>query len=269
MLLARRTALAAPGAAVDARAEASAVVAPARALAAYRRVCGFGPPGAALPITYPHALASPLHLALVAGRGFPVRPLGLVHVRNTIRALRPIPARAALDLVCTLRGPRETGRGQEFDLDTEVRVDGAAAWTETAVVLARRAGRAARPPAPATPPPGRPVARWELPAGLGRRYAAASGDWNPIHLSAATARVFGFRRAIAHGMWSLARVAAELRLGEEDVLLDVAFKLPVLLPAAVTLLAARDGATTGFALADADGVRPHLVGTAGPLGRGA
>lgn len=49
------------------------------------------------------------------------------------------------------------------------------------------------------------------PANTGRRYARLSGDANPIHLSAVSARLFGFRHPIAHGMWSLGKVMAELQ----------------------------------------------------------
>ena len=45
---------------------------------------------------------------------------------------------------------------------------------------------------------------------IGRRYGAVSGDRNPIHLYPLTARLFGFRRAIAHGMWTKARCLAAL-----------------------------------------------------------
>jgi hypothetical protein len=47
-------------------------------------------------------------------------------------------------------------------------------------------------------------------AGIGRRYGLVSGDVNPIHLSALTARILGFKRAIAHGMWTSARALATL-----------------------------------------------------------
>jgi hypothetical protein len=40
------------------------------------------------------------------------------------------------------------------------------------------------------------------PADIGRRYGAVSGDRNPIHLTAVTAKLFGFQQAIAHGMWT-------------------------------------------------------------------
>lgn len=265
LLAARRPRLAPPGARVAEAAEARGVSAPARALAAYRRACGLAADARVLPLAYPHALASPLHLALLARSAFPVRALGVVHVSNAIRSLRPIAEVAPLDLRCTLEGPRETERGQEFDLVTEARADGALAWSETAVLLARRPGAGRRPPAPSAPePPGTPLARWSLPAGLGRRYAAASGDWNPIHLSAATARPFGFPRAIAHGMWSLARCLAELAPPPGPVAVEAAFKLPVPLPGEVTLFAWREGAATRFALRDRDGARPHVAGVVRP-----
>ena len=45
----------------------------------------------------------------------------------------------------------------------------------------------------------------------GRSYAASSGDYNPWHLYGATAKLFGFRKAIAHGMWSLSKSLALLQ----------------------------------------------------------
>ena len=45
-------------------------------------------------------------------------------------------------------------------------------------------------------PPGGP--QWRLSGDLGRRYAAVSGDHNPIHLYPLTAKALGFPRQIAH-----------------------------------------------------------------------
>jgi acyl dehydratase len=90
-----------------------------------------------------------------------------------------------------------------------------------------------------------------------------SGDWNPIHLAPLSARLFGFERAIVHGMWSLGRIAAELgpRVAASAVELSAAFKLPVLLPAAVTLRSWPEGGGLGFALRDGAGVKPHVTGS--------
>ena len=79
-----------------------------------------------------------------------------------------------------------------------------------------------------------------MPGDIGRRYAAVSGDRNPIHLHALTAQAFGFPSAIAHGMWLKARTLASLEGRLPDAYTaDVAFKLPVLLPSTVSIAAGR------------------------------
>ncbi|MFO1427624.1 MAG: MaoC/PaaZ C-terminal domain-containing protein [Steroidobacteraceae bacterium] len=91
-----------------------------------------------------------------------------------------------------------------------------------------------------------------------------SGDVNPIHLADVTARAFGFKAAIAHGMWSLARCAAELDAAlpaDGARALEVAFKLPILLPAWVLLQSWPVTGGVGFALRDSQGERPHLEGS--------
>ena len=61
-----------------------------------------------------------------------------------------------------------------------------------------------------------------------------SGDRNPIHLHGLAARLFGQKGAIAHGMWTKARCLAALQGHLPDAFtVEVAFKLPVLLPAKV------------------------------------
>jgi acyl dehydratase len=105
--------------------------------------------------------------------------------------------------------------------------------------------------------------RWQLAAQLGRDYARVSGDFNPIHLTALSAKVFGFSRAIAHGMWSLARTAAVLQPPKPlaAAQLDGEFKLPMLLPGEATLWSASPGlAERAFEVRDAAGAKPHLRG---------
>ena len=82
---------------------------------------------------------------------------------------------------------------------------------------------------------------WKLGEGTGREYAAVSGDWNPIHVHALTARPLGFPTAIAHGMYSYARVLAALgpRLPEGGLTSRVWFRKPVRLPSTVRLRTAR------------------------------
>jgi acyl dehydratase len=112
-------------------------------------------------------------------------------------------------------------------------------------------------------PPG--ATSWRLGADLGRRYAAVSGDVNPIHLYRLAAKAFGFPRQIAHGMWSTARCLAALQPRLPDTFeLTVSLRKPVLLPGTVSFGARADGDGWVFGLRDAKEDRLHLVGTARP-----
>ena len=85
-------------------------------------------------------------------------------------------------------------------------------------------------------------AEWRLGGDLGRRYAAVSGDRNPIHMHALTAKPLGFPAAIAHGMWTKARCLAALESRLPDAFaVDVRFRKPILLPARVEFASADRG----------------------------
>ena len=81
---------------------------------------------------------------------------------------------------------------------------------------------------------------------LGRRYGSVSGDLNPIHVHPLTARLFGFKSAIAHGMWTKARCLGALQARLPDAFtVEVAFKKPIFLPGKVEFCEA-DGPGEAF-----------------------
>jgi acyl dehydratase len=251
---------------------------------AYRAVCG-GEPSDVLPAAYPHVLAMPVQLALMSSSAFPVRIMGLVHLRNHIEQRRPLRVGEAGRLRVWIDGHRETNVGQEFDVNTSVEIDGQAVWQETCVFMARRmtrnttkrySGRIAAGegiPAPdaesvqPTSPDTVRTSTFEADDGIGWRYARVSSDFNPIHLSKVGARMFGFNQPIAHGMWSLARCLAALDsetfAGSKRV--DVVFKRPVLIPAPLTLETWHTADGAGFALKGSDRGKMHVAGSVVPL----
>jgi len=101
-----------------------------------------------------------------------------------------------------------------------------------------------------------------VPENIGRKYGAVSGDRNPIHLHALSAKAFGFPRAIAHGMWLKARTLASLggRLPDAYTV-EVAFKTPVLLPSALAIATERHGDGWILDVRAARSGKPHLIGT--------
>lgn len=235
-------------------------------LAAYAEVCGCGLRDA-LPATYPHVLAFPLHMALMTDETFPFAPMGIVHVANRIEQHRPVSSSETLDLRVRAADLRPHPKGRQFDIVTEALVDGETVWREVSTMLRRGsgAGPAADGAEQAAPPAG--ATRWRLPGDLGRRYAGISGDRNPIHLYGVTAKAFGFPRQIAHGMWSKARCLAALQPRLPDGFeVAVDFKKPVLLPATVSFGAEQHApGTTTWGLRDAARGTLHLVGTTRPL----
>lgn len=214
-------------------------------LARYARVCGFALADT-LPPTYLHVLAFPLQVELMAGRGFPLPLAGMVHVANEIRAVRPVRVDERFELVVWAQDLREHAKGAQVDLHGQVSVDGEVVWHGRSTYLARGhqapPGGSTLPPDPATRPtapelPERPSSVVRVAADTGRRYAAVSGDVNPIHLNPLAAKAFGFPRAIAHGMWTHARSLAALegRLPATPFVVRAEFARPVLLPTTVAL----------------------------------
>src|SRR5699024_7533951 len=108
-------------------------------------------------------------------------------------------------------------------------------------------------------------AQWHLGADTGRRYAEVSGDRNPIHLGSVPAKLFGFQRAIAHGMYTAARALSPSGVehgaaGTDAFTWDVTFGRAVLLPGRVAFaVRAAEGETGAAGGAGTDG---------GPGGRG-
>ncbi|HLR85234.1 MAG TPA: MaoC/PaaZ C-terminal domain-containing protein [Nocardioidaceae bacterium] len=230
-------------------------------LAAYADVCGF-PLRNALPVTYPHMAAFGLQMALMTDASFPFAPMGLVHLTNSITQYVPIDVTDEYALTVQAANLRPHPRGRLVDLVSRATVDGTLVWEETSSYLAR--GRRDDSVAVDSPvsdvevPTGSTL--WKLRGDLGRRYGAVSGDRNPIHLYALSAKAFGFPRQIAHGLWTKARclAALESRL-DEAYRVDVEFKKPILLPGSV-VFASRFADDVTFGVTSTDGASTHLVG---------
>lgn len=235
-------------------------------VAAYSEVCGFGL-AQQVPATYPHVLAFPLHMAVMTDGAFPFAPMGMVHLENRIVQHRPLGTDEVLDLRVRPTNLRPHAKGQQFDIVSEARVGDEVVWEDLSTFLRRGRSSGSGEPsdlADLVAPAG--ATRWRLSGDLGRRYAAVSGDRNPIHLYGLTAKAFGFPRQIAHGMWSKARCLAALAPRLPDAFeISVALKKPVLLPTTVSFGAVQEGDTWVFGLGDAKRDIPHLVGSASPL----
>jgi hypothetical protein len=233
------------------------LVVDAEHLAAYNKVCGFRLTDE-LPVTYPHILSFPLQVKLMTDGDFPFPLVGSVHLANRITQHRPLRADQPIALKVHVDNLRDHAKGKQFDMISEATSGGAVVWESVSTYLRRGGGSGGSSEKEIVAR--QPRAVWRVPEDIGRRYAEVSGDRNPIHTHALTARLLGFPRAIAHGMWTKARCLAafEGRLPDAYTV-DVRFKAPVLLPAKVGFYAAQQD-DWQFELFDARSGKPHLSG---------
>jgi acyl dehydratase len=255
------------------------VRAEAEKVAAYARVCGFTLRDS-LPPTYPHILAFPLHMAVMADGSFPFGAVGLVHIENGIVQHRPIGLVEELSLRVRPTKLPPHPRGRSCALVTEARAGSETVWESTSTFLRRGGGGDAKPERGSDGEEGNARSamssadaselvgasgEWRLPGDLGRRYGAVSGDRNPIHMHSLTAKPLGFPGAIAHGMWTKARclAALESRL-PDNFSVDVRFRKPIVLPARVEFASTPEGEEIAFTVRDAKRQTPHLDGLLRP-----
>jgi acyl dehydratase len=236
-------------------------------LDAYRKVCGFADNGL-LPPTYPHVLAFALQMQLLTAKAFPFPLLGLIHLSNRIRVLRPMGGVNRVRVSVQVQNLQPHAKGATFDVVTTLDDQLGPLWEAESQMLCRGVKLDGEPVEEVLDStlPLTEVTHWKAPSDIGRQYAKVSGDYNPIHLSAASAKLFGFPSAIAHGLWNKARTLAALadHLPAANVEIHVQFKKPVRLPSEVTLLASAAGSSGDLQLLGTGGIE-HMKGHWRPL----
>jgi hypothetical protein len=224
----------------------------------YCRLCEI-PFGDEVPVTYPHNVVFRLALQLMTDRSFPLPAMGMVHIENRITQDRPLRWQEWPTVRVRADDLRPHDKGTQFDVLAEATVGEERVWRSRSTYLRREGGGGGGKKDEGEKP--EPDAVWDVPGDIGRRFAAVSGDRNPIHMHPVPARLFGMPGAIAHGMWQLGRclgaLAAEL---PDAVTVEARFKTPLKIPGRVEFAAWPENGGKAFALHDADSTKPHLTG---------
>ncbi|KAI8820796.1 uncharacterized protein EV422DRAFT_63644 [Fimicolochytrium jonesii] len=204
-----------------------------------------------LPPFYLNAVAGFLQVLFLSHPDFPYAALGALNVRNRITVYRHLTVRECtgaegLEAVCKLTEIRAARRGTELDQLISVFLDGVLVWdcVFTILVLGKSGASASKGPSepesnrekeagPASLTITHPI---PLPPTTGVAYAKLAYDFNPIHIHPSTARLFGFKSNIAHGLYVAAAAAAyipDASTLELPARYHVQFKSPVMLPSSV------------------------------------
>ncbi|PRY12601.1 MaoC family dehydratase [Kineococcus rhizosphaerae] len=229
-------------------------------LARFCRLTGF-PVRDTVPLPFPQVVGFPHQIDLMVREAFPFTVAGVLHLGQEIAQSRALGVGEEFDLAVRAVGMHAHRRGATVDLLTELSAAGEVVWTGRSRYLARGVRWPGKPvEAPKLPAPEGEGTLWRVPADTGRRYAAVSGDRNPVHLSPVTARAFGFGRAIAHGMWTASRALADLAGPAPDsARYEVQFGAPLFLSSSVRHVARRTEDGWAGAVRSRDGQRVHLA----------
>jgi MaoC like domain len=229
-------------------------------LKAYNEVCGFKNNGY-IPAIYLTVLSQSLQMHMMTSEAFPFPILGLVHIRNQVKQYRKVGVNETLTLSCKFGELQPHDKGVQFDFITTVKVGDEVVVEALTTYLSRQKtnAKAAAKPAESQAPEYKLNNEWSISENTGRRYAMTSGDFNLIHIHAVTAKAFGFKQAIAHGMWSKAKALANLSLPDAYEA-DVWFKLPMYLPSKVEFLTAQAANDTDFLIRNSKNQKPHVTG---------
>ena len=205
------------------------------------------------------AFSEPAMLLLLSHHKSPIRPLGAVNVTNRFEVLRhdicsvEVLLKAKFAVVATfVRQARKVKRGLEIDVVVEiVSFDEDVVFRQVFTMLQFMTFKT-KPSAPAQKADELSAdmfARGEsrafgMSAGSPRKWAAICKDYNPIHMSALTAKMFGFRSTIAHGNHTLAIALRRLEnyddisvyTEDKPFSMEVHFRRPIVLPATLRAL---------------------------------
>jgi hypothetical protein len=237
----------------------------AEKIQAYRELCGIGNDGN-LPLLYPHVFTSSMHIHLITDKRFPASALGAVHSRMHIVQHEPIPESQKVDLHCRISDARTLKAGLETDITTTLCVEDKCLWESVSTYIFR--GRKFGKPGDQHPwahfeELGEPTleAEWKVPVDMGKRYAKITGDYNPIHVSRFAAKLFGFKRDIVHGMWSLCRCLAHIPdfSYDQPTRIDASFKGPIFMDSGCTMKGCETDGGYRFDLYNKGNSRPSIV----------
>lgn len=229
----------------------------------YNKVCGFTD-SRYVPATFLQAKLLTLQTLLLTAPEMPFPLLGMVHLANSFKQLRPMEVSEDFRVHCKTGNLIAHNKGQAIEITSIIEVSGQRIFEANSIYLCKMKqegiGNVLEWRQPELPE-NSIKASWHLDSNLGLQYAQASGDFNPIHLHPLSAKLFGFNRHIIHGMWTLAKVLSSLQNRINDAYeLTANFKTPVYLPNDIIFRHIKTDAGFDFDVVNKTQEQPHVKG---------
>lgn len=212
----------------------------------YNAICGL--PHDVLPLPFLFVATQPAQLLLLTHPDVSLKLVGMIQTHVSFHQELPLEIGKPYDFNLDVVACSQTDKGMAFELEGRFTVGGhyQASYRSRCLVRdpVRKRQSVSESKALYSNYLEREAQAWtrletlSLTPKMARRYAMVSGDYNPIHLHRLTAKPFGFKAPIIHGMYSVARMFAVIGSPVSDV--EFTFRRPAFLPSPVQL-EAREG----------------------------
>lgn len=235
-------------------------------LKAYREICGLEDDGN-LPVLYPHVFTAPLHMAILGHQDFPIPLVGMLHFRNHSIQHRPIKSDEILNVEVSLAEHRIVKQGFEFDYLIRIESKGELVWNSITTYLKQGKFGTEYDVSPRSDliepmTDGEKIFDSQIPKKIGKKYAKICSDYNPIHISKFAAKLFGFKRDIAHAMWATSLSIGKLNLNTSTgpIRIDLGFKGPLFIERKCTVKRSEKKNVTRFDFFIEGNEKPCITG---------
>lgn len=225
-----------------------------------------------LPAGFAHIMVFPTSIALMAADDFPLPLVGAVHLANRVEQRRRIDPTEVLTARVWAQNPAQHRAGTQVEIAAELRAEqtGDVVWRSESTYLARgiKIPGLATVETPEREKFSAPDAnaQWPLASNIGRKYAALSGDVNPIHMSSLSARALGMKGAIAHGMYLASRALTSAQpAGLEAFEWRAEFATPTFIPGLVSVRFDEASDGVNYQGWNARNGKPNFFGSVKPL----
>ena len=220
-----------------------------RTLEKYNKVVGWEKEG--IHPCFPYALLTHIQFDIVTDKEFPFSPFGIIHKAEKIECIKELkPGKWTMKAVVPII--RKVPNGYELELISTLFIDGELSWRSTTTAFKRTKKGLTKF--------SREVADLEksksiyIPKNLGRKYASVSNNFDLIHISDFTAKIMGQKKAIIHGMWTVARGISEMDNLSAPCQMEFKFLTPIYMDSKTQFQKSDDG----FKFFNESGKRIHL-----------
>jgi len=176
---------------------------------------------------------------LLLQSGMPDGLFGLIHTKALFQRHHRHDWRKPFNLVMALASIEQTEKGNLYSIDIEFWQEDRLTLVNRNEILAKSKGYQGKNQQSAySEIAGDFIGADQINGKLARRYAQVSKDYNPIHLHHLSARMFGMKTSLIHGMynvhWSLFQLESQLPNDVKKV--EVSFFKPCFIPSHIELV---------------------------------